>query len=109
VLRGEPTGQSQEFRGDVAAVAKRDLRAGETLDGEGGYMVWGRLMPAANSLRVGALPIGLAHHVRLTRDVPHGSIVRWSDVDLDPKNEIVAIRRAMEKRFASECARAERP
>jgi predicted homoserine dehydrogenase-like protein len=102
VLRGEPTGQAREFRGDVAAVAKRDLRAGETLDGEGGYMVWGRLIPAANSLRAGALPIGLAHHVRLAKDVPHGSIVRWSDVDIDPKSDIVAIRRAMEKRFASE-------
>jgi predicted homoserine dehydrogenase-like protein len=102
VLRGEPTGQAREFRGDVVAVAKRDLRAGESLDGEGGYMVWGRLMPAASSLRMGALPIGLAHHVRLAKDVPHGSVVRWSDVDIDPKNDIVAFRRAMEKRFNSE-------
>jgi predicted homoserine dehydrogenase-like protein len=102
VLRGEPTGQAREFRGDVAAVAKRDLRAGETLDGEGGYTVWGRLMPAANSLRTGALPIGLAHHVCLTKNVPHGSVVRWSDVDIDPKNDIVAFRQAMEKRFNSE-------
>jgi predicted homoserine dehydrogenase-like protein len=102
VLRGEPTGQAREFGGDVAAVAKRDLRAGEMLDGEGGYMVWGRLMPATNSLRTGALPIGLAHHVRLAKDVSHGSIVRWSDVDIDPKNDIVAFRRAMEKRFNSE-------
>jgi predicted homoserine dehydrogenase-like protein len=102
VLRGEPTGQARVFRGDVGAVAKRDLHAGETLDGEGGYMVWGRLMPAANSLRTGALPIGLAHHVRLVKDVPHGSTVRWSDVDIDPKNDIVAFRRAMEKRFNSE-------
>ena len=46
-LRGEPTGQPHDFRGDVAAVAKRDLRAGEMLDGEGGYTVWGKLMPAA--------------------------------------------------------------
>ena len=50
-----------DFRGDVAAVAKRDLRAGEMLDGEGGYTVWGKLMPAAASLKAGALPIGLAH------------------------------------------------
>jgi predicted homoserine dehydrogenase-like protein len=102
VLRGEPTGQAREFRGDVIAVAKRDLRTGETLDGEGGYMVWGRLMPAASSLKVGALPIGLAHDVRLAQDVPHGSIVRWSDIDIDLKNDIVAFRRAMENRFAAE-------
>ncbi len=35
-LRGEPTGSTREWCGDVAAVAKRDLKAGETLDGEGG-------------------------------------------------------------------------
>ena len=50
-LRGEPTGQPHDFRGDVASVAKRDLRAGEMLDGEGGYTVWGKLMPAAASLQ----------------------------------------------------------
>src|SRR3712207_3237455 len=45
-LRGEPTGRTRAFRGDVVAVAKRPLRAGETLDGEGGYTVWGKLVPA---------------------------------------------------------------
>src|SRR6195256_300222 len=79
-LRGEPTGQSRGFNGDVVAVAKRALRAGESLDGEGGYTVWGKLVPAARSLAEGALPIGLAHKVKLLRDVPAGHLVRWSDV-----------------------------
>src|SRR4051794_34555759 len=52
-LRGEPTGQPHSFRGDAVAVAKRALRAGEMLDGEGGYTVWGKLLPAATSLKVG--------------------------------------------------------
>ena len=60
-LRGEPTGQPQGWRGDVVAVAKRGLQAGEMLDGEGGYTVWGKLVPAERSLAEGALPIGLAH------------------------------------------------
>ena len=98
-LRGEPTGQAQDFRGDVVAVAKRDLRVGEVLDGEGGYTVWGRLMPAARSLAAGALPIGLAHRVTLTRDVAAGAVLRWSDVAM-VESEAVAIRRAMERRFA---------
>jgi predicted homoserine dehydrogenase-like protein len=98
-LRHEPTGEPRAFRGDVAAVAKRDLRAGEMLDGEGGYTVWGRLLPAADSLKAGALPIGLAHNVRLTSDIAHGAIVHWSDVAIDPKSDIIAIRRAMEKQF----------
>jgi predicted homoserine dehydrogenase-like protein len=98
-LRGEPTGQPQGFRGDIAAVAKKDLRAGEMLDGEGGYTVWGKLMPAAESLKTGALPIGLAHRVKLTNDVAHGAVVRWSDVEIDTKDEAVAFRRAMEAKF----------
>jgi len=100
-LRGEPTGQPQGFRGDVAAVAKRTLRAGEMLDGEGGYTVWGRLMPAAASLNAGALPIGLAHHVKLKRDVAHGAAVKWSDVEIDADDATVKARRAMEARFAA--------
>jgi predicted homoserine dehydrogenase-like protein len=99
-LRGEPTGQPHDFRGDVAAVAKRDLRAGEMLDGEGGYTVWGKLMPAAKSLSTGALPIGLAHRVRLRNDVAHGAVVRWGDVEVNATDDAVATRRAMEARFA---------
>jgi predicted homoserine dehydrogenase-like protein len=100
-LRGEPTGQPQDFRGDVAAVAKRNLRAGEMLDGEGGYTVWGKLMPAAASLAAGALPIGLAHRVRLKNDIAHGAVVRWNDVEIDAGADAVATRRAMEKQFGA--------
>jgi predicted homoserine dehydrogenase-like protein len=80
-LRGEPTGTTREWRGDVAAVAKRDLKAGETLDGEGGWTVYGRAAPAALSRRTGALPIGLAHGVRLRRDVQAGAMLTRDDVE----------------------------
>jgi predicted homoserine dehydrogenase-like protein len=100
-LRKEPTGQPLAFRGDAVAVAKRALRAGEMLDGEGGYTVWGKLLPAAASLKVGALPIGLAHKVRLRTDIAHGALVRWSDVEIDAKDDAVVTRRAMEARFGS--------
>jgi len=69
VLRGEPTGSPKAFRGDAVATAKRDLKAGEMLDGEGGYAVWANAIPASKSLREGGLPIGLAHNVRLKRPV----------------------------------------
>src|SRR5215204_4836885 len=98
-LRGEPTGQPIGFRGDVVAVAKRALRAGETLDGEGGYTVWGKLVPAGRSLAEGALPIGLAHNVPLLRDVAAGAILRWADVTV-PDSPAVQVRRDMERRFA---------
>jgi predicted homoserine dehydrogenase-like protein len=102
-LRGEPTGQPQGWRGDVVAVTKRDLRAGELLDGEGGYTVWGKLMPAERSLAHEALPIGLAHHVSLKCDVAAGAIVRWGDVAV-PDTEAVAARREMQHRFAAPSA-----
>jgi predicted homoserine dehydrogenase-like protein len=100
-LRKEATGQPLSFRGDVAAVAKRDLRKGEMLDGEGGYTVWGKLMPAEASLKAGALPIGLAHKVKLRNDIAHGAVVRWSDVEFDGDNDAVKTRKAMEAAFAA--------
>jgi predicted homoserine dehydrogenase-like protein len=98
-LRREPTGQALQFRGDVGSVAKRPLRAGEMLDGEGGYTVWGKLMPAAASLKHGTVPIGLAHKLKLKNDIAHGALVRWNDVEVDPHDETIKTRRAMEKAF----------
>jgi predicted homoserine dehydrogenase-like protein len=97
-LRGEPTGQANGFRGDVVAVAKCALRAGGMLDGEGGYTVWGKLVPAERSLAEGALPIGLAHKVPLLRDIAVGEVVHWADVAV-PETDAVRARRAMEQRF----------
>jgi predicted homoserine dehydrogenase-like protein len=108
-LRGEPTGAPTSFRGDAVATAKRDLAAGETLDGEGGFTVWGKLMPAADSLRLGGLPIGLAHHVRLRNAVKAGNPIRWSDMTIDETSEAVRVRREMEAMFRGETAPAQRP
>ncbi|GMV01279.1 MAG: Gfo/Idh/MocA family oxidoreductase [Burkholderiaceae bacterium] len=100
-LRREPTGAPEAWRADVAATAKRDLQTGESLDGEGGFTVHGRLMPASESLAIGALPLGLAHQVRLKRRVAAGQPVRWSDVDIDAKDPAVAFRREMERAFGA--------
>ena len=98
-LRGEPTGAPVAWHGDVVATAKRDLAAGETLDGEGGYTVYGKLMPARRSLAHGGLPLGLAHGVKLKRHISAHEIVRWDDVVLDATDEAVAFRAAMEAAF----------
>jgi predicted homoserine dehydrogenase-like protein len=95
-LRREPTGSCRAWRGDAVAVAKRALQAGEMLDGEGGYTVYAKLIPAARSLKLGALPIGLAHRVQLTRNVAAGEFVRAADVALDGNLEAVRVRREME-------------
>jgi predicted homoserine dehydrogenase-like protein len=99
-LGHEPTGSPTGFRGDVVATAKRALKAGTRLDGEGGYTVYGKLVPAAESLARGGLPLGLAHGVTLNRDIAEDEPVRWQDVGIDRESEPVRIRREMEALFA---------
>lgn len=79
-LRGEPTGCAADWAADCVAVAKRDLRAGETLDGEGGATIWGRCIPSPRSLALRAVPIGLAHGVTLSRDVAVGETLTEDDL-----------------------------
>jgi predicted homoserine dehydrogenase-like protein len=96
-LRREPTGAPVAFSADVVATAKRDLAPGEMLDGEGGFTVYGKLRPAAQSLREGGLPLGLAHKVRLRNAVAAGQPVRWDDVEIDASLPAVQFRREMER------------
>ena len=105
-LLGRPTGATRGFEGDVAATAKRDLAPGERLDGEGGYTVYGRLLPARTSLERGALPIGLAHGVELVNPVRAGECIGWSDVRVDESAEAVRARREMEAHFGERLASA---
>jgi predicted homoserine dehydrogenase-like protein len=105
-LRGEPTGCATGLRADVVATAKRDLAAGEMLDGEGGYTVYGKLMPAADSLALGALPLGLAHEARLLRPVPAGRTVRREDIALDDRSVAARTRREMEQVLGPPASRA---
>ncbi len=106
-LRHESTGCATGFRADAVASAKRDLKAGETLDGEGGYTVVGKLMAADESLRIGALPLGLAHGWKLLKPVAAGQAVRWEDVAVDEANGAVRIRREMEKMFSPKLERVD--
>jgi len=95
-LRFEPTGQSRVFRGDAVAVAKRDLVVGDMLDGEGGFTVWGKLLPARTSLEKKALPIGLAHGIKVTRPVKAGEVVTLQDVEQLLDGQVMRLRREAE-------------
>jgi predicted homoserine dehydrogenase-like protein len=105
-LRNEPTGAPTGFRSDVVATAKRGLKAGEMLDGEGGFCVWGKQTPADVSLRDELLPLGLAHNVKLKRDIPEGGALKWADVAYDPNDSAVRVRREMESAFGRQNAEA---
>ena len=98
-LREEPTGVPTGFRSDVVATAKRDLKTGEMLDGEGGFCVWGKQTPADRSLDEGLLPLGLAHNVKLKRDSRRPAL-KWTDVAYDPNDLAVKVRREWKRRSA---------
>ena len=106
-LRGEATGAATCFNADVVATAKRDLKPGEVLDGEGGYTVWGKLFPAQKSLAFGGLPLGLAHDVRVTRPVAQGQSLTWADVVIDESLPALQVRREMEALFAPQSKNAQ--
>ena len=99
-LRREATGVATCWNADVVATAKRDLRPGDMLDGEGGYTVWGKLLPATTSARMGGLPLGLAHDVKVVRDVRKGQSLCWDDVAIDVSTPAYNVRREMETLFA---------
>lgn len=100
-LRAEPTGAAIAWHADVVATAKRDLAVGETLDGEGGHTVYGKLLPAARSMQIAGLPLGLAHGVTLKRAIAAHAPVRWDDVEIDLASDAVRIRCEMERTFVS--------
>ena len=99
-LRKEPTGTAIGFHADVIATAKRDLKPGEMLDGEGGYTVYGKLFPSEKSTSLGSLPLGLAHNVKLLKPIKAGQSLTYADVAMDESLTAVKIRREMERDFA---------
>jgi predicted homoserine dehydrogenase-like protein len=105
-VRGESTGAATCWNADVVATAKRDLKPGEMLDGEGGYTVWGKLFQAEKSHSVGGLPLGLAHDVKVVRPVKKGQSLTWADVAIDESLPAYKVRREMESLFAPKLKKA---
>ena len=98
-LRKEATGVAHCWNADVVATAKRDLKPGELLDGEGGYTVWGKLLPATKSVAMGGLPLGLAHDIKVVRPVKKGQSLSWDDVVVDKNTHAYKIRQELETKF----------
>ncbi len=100
-LRKEPTGTSLRFSADVVSIAKRDLRSGDRLDGEGGETVWGKILPAKDSLALKAVPIGLASEIEIIRPIRAGEIVTWNDVKPGIEQIAHQLRFEMERDFGN--------
>jgi predicted homoserine dehydrogenase-like protein len=99
LLDNKSTGATKFFKGDAVSVAKRNLKAGESLDGEGGTTVWGKLIPASKSITLNALPIGLAHNVKLLKDVPEGHVISQKDISPISESNAFTLRQEMEAGF----------
>ena len=99
-FRNQPTGAPICFNADVVAIAKRDINVGEILDGEGGYTVWGRLMPAAASVAAQALPIGLASNIAVIRPVKQDQVITMDDVSAETSSQAWQIRYKMLEHFS---------
>jgi len=94
VLYGEATmAACAAPRAECVAAAKRDLRAGDTVDGIGGTAVYGLIDTAARCARAGAVPIGIVQRARVRRDVGRGAVLTYDDLTLDETLTIVQVRR----------------
>ena len=101
VLRDEPTGSCQWFVADVVSVAKKNMKPGDVLDGEGGYTVYGRLVRAEESVGGNYLPIGLSGKAKVVRSVEKNSILTYDDVEVYDGLFSYKIRKLMEEEFKS--------
>ena len=85
---------------ETITVAKRDLKAGETIDALGGYTVYGMIDRAEVAADEDILPLGLAVGAKLLKDVPLGEPVRYSDVALKESQTIIRLRQEQDKMVA---------
>jgi predicted homoserine dehydrogenase-like protein len=74
---------------EVVTVAKRDLKAGERLDGVGGFCTYGLIDNTATARAAAALPISLSEGCVLLRDVAKDDMVSLADVDEPRRDRLV--------------------
>jgi predicted homoserine dehydrogenase-like protein len=92
VLDGRSDIQPRAWRAEVAAGAKRDLRAGEVIDGIGGDRVYGVIASAEQVKADHLVPLGLLAGARLTRDVRQDEVITQDDVEIDTTTTIAQLR-----------------
>lgn len=93
ILDREPSLAPRTWSAEVVACAKRDLRAGEVIDGIGGTTVYGVTDRAEVAAAEGQVPLGLVAGARVRRDVPAGTPLTGEDVETRPDTCIAALRR----------------
>jgi predicted homoserine dehydrogenase-like protein len=101
VIYGESTGHpGRRLYSECTAIAKRDLRAGETLDGIGGYCYRVGIERYEDAAALGALPAGLAKGAVLTRDIPRDGIITRAHVRFEGESVLRNVRNIQDELFA---------
>jgi predicted homoserine dehydrogenase-like protein len=95
-LDQRPSLVSEHWTAEVGASAKRDLKAGEKIDGIGGFTVRGMIDDAADFVRDNGVPLGVLAGATVVRDVPEGQLLTYDDVELVEDSVIVQMRRIQE-------------
>ena len=91
-LDNRATGYTKKYNADVASVAKKDLKVGEKLDGEGGFCARGKLITSQNSKNEMILPLGLTDNAILKKNISKDEIIKISDVELNLPKEVIEAR-----------------
>jgi len=101
IVQGRPTGALQGgMVAELVAMAKRDLRPGDQLDGGGGYTVYGLSDRAKAAREEGLLPFGFAYSGRMRRPVARDQPLTWDDVEVDTSTRLYEMRREQDRLFA---------
>jgi len=91
-LDNKATGFTKYYNAEVAAIAKKDLIAGEKLDGEGGFCARGKLITSLNSKKQGILPLGLSDGAIVKNEIKKDDFIKISNVQLDLPKEVIEAR-----------------
>ena len=91
-LDNKATGHTKNYNAEVASIAKKDLKVGEKLDGEGGYCARGRLISSSNSKKNRNLPLGLTDNAIMKKEVLKDEFISIDDVELNLQKEIIEAR-----------------
>jgi len=97
VLRSDPTGTPRRRKAEVVAGAKRDLTPGESIDGGGGYTVYGYVENATTAAENDLVPLGLLNEADVIREVERGDPISYRDVDLSEDSVLYHLRRIEEE------------
>ncbi|MDA9725979.1 SAF domain-containing protein [Candidatus Pelagibacter sp.] len=91
-LDNRATGFTKNYNAEVASIAKKDLKRGEKLDGEGGFCARGRLITSEKSKKEKILPLGLTDNAILKKDIKKDEIIKLEDVNLNLPKEVIEAR-----------------